>query len=143
MPSETFKMRWIKKSPSMKPRRLQWGRHPDTFSCSFCPELFRTRKMQLRHKSICKKDIGRVNRLVRESKLKMGQHSQKDTFPYSKEEKSLKRRDARRQERIKHRTGRRKHAQHLCNQCGADWPTAEKKRDHQRRCKGPKAPISL
>jgi hypothetical protein len=38
-------------------------------------------------------------------------------------------------QRLKHTRGRRPNANHVCNKCGKELPTAAKKRDHQRRCK--------
>jgi hypothetical protein len=118
----------IGKQPSMrfsggpsKQRLQQWHmgrRHSARFICGLCHHHFSRRANLNRHKMKCYGDPARVNGLVRESRLRGNFNPRLAARPL-----------------MPPKRGRPKHGEHVCEECGRKVATAQKKRDHQKRCK--------
>ena len=126
---------------SRKPRRLQWGRRPNTFSCGYCKKLFRVRRALKGHKTVCMRDFGRVKGLLRELKLRIGPKPPgriRKPLEMSWQEWNDFVDKTRMERRLKHTRGRRPNLHHVCEKCGEEYISAGAKRDHKKYCKTPK-----
>ena len=55
-----------------KPLSRQWGRRPNTFSCSICKLRFRVRRKLELHKTHCRQDYARQHGIQHEMGLRLG-----------------------------------------------------------------------
>ena len=123
-----------KKHPAEKPREHQWCHahyNPGVFVCGRCKKAFNMRHSARTHRKTCEakhqRNLDRFTNTItdkrspaqkrREMRLSIG-------LPvYSKQ-------------------GRPQHLRHVCKHCLEDLPSANKKRDHQRRCASRKKPTN-
>ena len=57
---------------SRKPRRLQWGPRPNTFTCGRCKQSFWLRRKLRVHNQKCTAAAGKERKWQRECKLRIG-----------------------------------------------------------------------
>ena len=102
---------------AMKPRHRHWKGHQVRFRCGGCKRLCVHRSSLHRHKKLCVEDPIIWCCLKTDAALHLGPAAPKPPLP-----KPPKRR------------GRAPHILSHCQHCPRTFPTAEQKRDHQRRC---------
>ena len=113
------------KHPAMKPRSLQWCTpfEDGYFICGKCKKLYRSRKLLQHHK-----ETKCYNWLWHEDQ-RMERLRKADKMP-------TKERVRRLWCLPKPQIGRPRLSHYPCKHCGKKLPDCNKRRDHQRRCKG-------
>ena len=60
---------------AQKPRRLQWGPKPNTFTCGRCKSPFRVRAELRAHRAECTVEKSRERRWLKDCKIRIGSQS--------------------------------------------------------------------
>ena len=102
---------------AMKPRHRQWHGDLVRFRCRGCKRVYVHRSSLNRHMKKCKLDMILWKRLKTKAVLRLGIEAMKPSLPKPPK-----------------RMGRPPHILSRCVHCPRTFETAEKKRDHQRRC---------